>query len=266
MTFVKMVEPVAGRLLFEGTDVAGIQGRADVKRFRRAVQMVFQDPYSSLNPRLTIGESIREPLIIHHVGSRAEQEERVADALASVSLVPPRRFMDRFPHELSGGQRQRVAIARALVLDPKFIVADEPVSMLDVSVRAGVLELLRHLADSRHLGILYISHDLSTISHIADTLAVMYLGHIVEHGPAAAVIRAPQHPYTQALMAAVPRPDPDAQRPRVELPGEVPSPIDAPSGCPFRTRCTQAMDICASTFPAFREMGAGQRVACYLYQ
>jgi oligopeptide/dipeptide ABC transporter ATP-binding protein len=265
MTFVKMADPIAGELLFEGNDVAGIKGRAEVKRFRRAVQMVFQDPYSSLNPRLTIGESIREPLIVHRIGNRAEQDERVADALASVNIVPPQRFMDRFPHELSGGQRQRVAIARALVLEPKFIVADEPVSMLDVSVRAGVLELLRRLADSRNLGILYISHDLSTISHIADTLAVMYLGHIVEYGPAAAVIRSPMHPYTQALMAAVPVPDPAVRRPRVELSGEVPSPIDAPSGCPFRTRCPHVMDKCATVFPDFRERGPDHMVACYLY-
>ncbi|MCC7345939.1 MAG: ATP-binding cassette domain-containing protein [Variibacter sp.] len=265
MSFVKMVDPVAGSLRFEGENVTQIRSRAEIKRFRRSVQMVFQDPYSSLNPRLTIGESIREPLIIHRIGDRAEQEARVADALASVNLVPPARFVDCFPHELSGGQRQRVAIARALVLGPKFVVADEPVSMLDVSVRAGVLELLRRLADTRKLGILYISHDLSTISHIADRLAVMYLGHIVEQGRSSTVTRAPKHPYTRALMAAVPVPDPNVRRARVELPGEVPSPIDAPSGCPFRTRCTHAMDVCSTTFPSFRRIGPDHMVACYLY-
>jgi oligopeptide/dipeptide ABC transporter ATP-binding protein len=226
--------------------------------------MIFQDPYVSLDPRMTVGDAILEPLIIHHLGTPATRRQMQHEALLAVNLTPPVEYMARYPHELSGGQRQRVAIARAVVLGPRFLVADEPVSMLDASVRASVLELLRDLTDSLGLAMMYVSHDISTIRYICDRIAVMYLGRIVEYGPTESVLSDPRHPYTRALMAAVPDPNPGANRSRVELAGDVPSALDIPSGCRFRTRCPHAMPICTGEAPLLEEVDPGHFAACYL--
>jgi oligopeptide/dipeptide ABC transporter ATP-binding protein len=213
---------------------------------------------------MTVGDAILEPLLIHRMGDRARQQKMLSEALLAVNLTPPGEYMTRYPHELSGGQRQRVAIARAIVLGPRFVVADEPVSMLDASVRASVLELLRDLTDSMGLAMLYVSHDISTIRYISDRIAVMYLGRIVEYGPTEAVLTDPRHPYTRALMAAVPDPDPGAMRTRVNLSGDIPSPLNIPSGCRFRTRCPQVMPICHGDPPVLQEVAADHFAACYL--
>jgi peptide/nickel transport system ATP-binding protein len=263
LTLVRLCDPTSGSILFDGADIAPLHG-AGLKRFRRDVQMIFQDPYVSLNPRMTVGDAILEPLVIHGIGTSSSRRSKLEDALRAVKLTPPEEYMGRYPHELSGGQRQRVAIARAIVLGPRFVVADEPVSMLDASVRASVLELLRELTDSLGLAMLYISHDISTIRYICDRVAVMYLGRIVEYGPTDAVLSAPRHPYTRALMAAVPDPDPAVRRPRVDLVGDIPSPLDIPSGCRFRTRCPHAMPVCSGEPPALVEVGPSHFAACYL--
>jgi peptide/nickel transport system ATP-binding protein len=263
MTLVRLYDPTRGSILFDGSDIAPLRG-AGLKRFRREVQMIFQDPYVSLDPRMTVGDAILEPLVIHGVGTPDGRRTKLRDALLAVNMTPPDEYMHRYPHELSGGQRQRVAIARAIVLGPRFVVADEPVSMLDASVRAGVLELLRALTDSMDLAMLYVSHDISTIRYICDRIAVMYLGRIVEYGPTNAVLSEPRHPYTRALMAAVPDPNPSARRPRVELSGEVPSPLHIPSGCRFRTRCPHAMPMCSGEAPLLEEVAPGHFAACYL--
>jgi peptide/nickel transport system ATP-binding protein len=263
MTLVRLYDPTRGSILFDGSDIAPLRG-AGLKHFRRQVQMIFQDPYVSLDPRMTVGDAILEPLIIHRIGNSDSQRAKLRDALLAVNLTPPDGYMSRYPHELSGGQRQRVAIARAIVLGPRFVVADEPVSMLDASVRASVLELLRALTDSLGLAMLYVSHDISTIRYICDRIAVMYLGKIVEYGPTSVVLNEPRHPYTRALMAAVPDPTPGSLRPRVELAGDVPSPLDIPSGCRFRTRCPHAMEVCAGAAPPLEEVAPGHFAACYL--
>jgi oligopeptide/dipeptide ABC transporter ATP-binding protein len=263
MTLARLYDPTSGSIIFDGADIAPLKG-AGLKRFRREVQMIFQDPYVSLDPRMTVGAAILEPLIIHRMGSRAHQQQMLGEALLAVNLTPPAEYMARYPHELSGGQRQRVAIARAIVLGPRLVVADEPVSMLDASVRASVLELLRDLTDSLGLAMLYVSHDISTIRYISDRIAVMYLGRIVEYGPTESVLSEPCHPYTRALMAAVPDPDPGAMRPRVDLVGEVPSPLHIPSGCRFRTRCPHVMPVCHVDVPALKEVAPNHFAACYL--
>jgi oligopeptide/dipeptide ABC transporter ATP-binding protein len=226
--------------------------------------MVYQDPYESLDPRLRVRDAVEEPLVIHHLGgSKAEREGRVRDALARVELTPPELFLDRYPHELSGGQRQRVAIAAALVLEPVLLVADEPVSMLDVSVRAGVLSLLDSLKRSG-LAILMITHDLSTAARFADRIAVMYLGRIVEEGPAADVVRTPQHPYTKALLSVVPRRDPRERHRGQVLRGETPDAVHIPSGCRFHPRCPVAFETCRTVEPSLERTAAGHRAACLL--
>jgi peptide/nickel transport system ATP-binding protein len=260
---VRLQDPTGGQIRFGGENVAALKG-VDLKQFRRKSQVIFQDPYQTLNPRFTVMHTILEPLRIHQIGSRAERLERAIDALHKAELRPADTYLHRFPHQLSGGQRQRVAIARAIVLQPQFIVADEPVSMLDVSIRAGVLNLLRSLKEQMGLTMLYITHDLSTLRYICNRTAIMYLGRIAEIGPTEAVIDHALHPYTQALIAAVPRTDPDVHRQSMRIEGEIPDPIDLPRGCRFRPRCKRAFEACF-TEPELKEVAPGHHVACHLY-
>ena len=250
-TVLRLQEPTAGRVLFEGEDVFAL-ARAPLRALRRRMQIVFQDPYSSLNPRMTVGRTLREPLEIHHLAAPAQMEARVAALLDEVGLDAA--CAARYPHELSGGQRQRVGIARALSVEPRFIVCDEPVSALDVSVQAQVLNLLADLQQKRRLTYLFIAHDLAVVRHIADQVAVMYLGRIVERAPAAAIYGGPRHPYTRALLSAVPEPNPRAARERIVLSGDIPSPAHPPSGCPFHPRCPHPKknDRCRTEAPALR--------------
>ena len=250
-TVLRLQEPTAGRVLFEGEDVFAL-ARAPLRALRRRMQIVFQDPYSSLNPRMTVGRTLREPLEIHHLAAPAQMEARVAALLDEVGLDAA--CAARYPHELSGGQRQRVGIARALSVEPRFIVCDEPVSALDVSVQAQVLNLLADLQQKRRLTYLFIAHDLAVVRHIADQVAVMYLGRIVERAPAAAIYGGPRHPYTRALLSAVPEPNPRAARERIVLSGDIPSPAHPPSGCLFHPRCPHPKknDRCRTEAPALR--------------
>ena len=260
---MRLVDADSGAIRFEGRDLTDVGHRA-LRPLRRRIQLIYQDPYESLDPRLRVRDAVAEPLAIHHLGaSKADREERVRDALARVELTPPELFLDRYPHELSGGQRQRVAIAAALVLEPALLVADEPVSMLDVSVRAGVLSLLDSLKRSG-LGILMITHDLSTAARFADRIAVMYLGRIVEEGPAADVVRKPQHPYTRALLSVVPRRDPRERHEGQVLRGETPDAVHIPAGCRFHPRCPVAIEACRTTEPLLEPTAAGHRAACLL--
>ena len=257
---LRLVEPVSGRIEFDGGEITGLQARA-LRPLRRRMQMIYQDPYESLDPRLKVRAAVEEPLLIHGLGgSKSQRHERVQDALSRVELNPPELFLERYPHELSGGQRQRVAIAASIVLGPDLLVADEPVSMLDVSVRAGILNLLDRLREGG-LGILMITHDLSTAARFADRIAVMYLGRIVEEGPAQSVVRDPQHPYTKALLSVVPRRDPrDRTRPQI-LKGEAPDAVRVPSGCRFHPRCPIAIADCVQIDPALEPAG-DHRAAC----
>jgi len=260
---VRLESPTRGHMLFRGVDVATLRGDA-LKEFRRRVQMIFQDPYESLNPRFTVFQTVSEPLIVHNVGETfAEREEMVAKALESAELRPAEEFMTRYPHELSGGQRQRVAIARALVLRPEFVVADEPVSMLDVSIRAGIMNLMLRLRDEYEIPFMFISHDVSVTRYMSHRIAVMYLGQIVELAPSEEVIKNPMHPYTEALLSAVPVPDPAAKHGRVEIKGDLPSPINVPSGCSFHPRCPYRREVCREVRPALREITAGHYVQCH---
>ena len=263
---LRLVDPVSGAIRFDGRDLVPL-GSRDLRPVRRRIQVVYQDPYESLDPRFRVRAVVEEPLLIHGLGgSKAERMERVRDALVRVELSPPELYLERFPHELSGGQRQRVAIAAALALEPDVLVADEPVSMLDVSVRAGVLNVLDGLRQNG-LAILMITHDLSTAARFAQRIAVMYLGRIVEEGPAAAVVRNPQHPYTKALLSVVPRRDPrDRRRPQI-LQGETPDAVYIPTGCRFHPRCPVAIDRCSLEDQALEQpMSAeeGHRAACLL--
>jgi oligopeptide/dipeptide ABC transporter ATP-binding protein len=250
-TILRLQEPTAGRVLFDGEDVFAL-GTGPLRALRRRMQIVFQDPYSSLNPRMTVGRTLREPLEIHRLAPPAQMEARVTALLDEVGLDAA--FAGRYPHELSGGQRQRVGIARALSVEPRFIVCDEPVSALDVSVQAQVLNLLADLQQKRRLTYLFIAHDLAVVRHIADQVAVMYLGRIVERAPAAAIYSGPRHPYTRALLSAVPEPNPRAARERIVLSGDIPSPAHPPSGCPFHPRCPHPKknDRCRTETPALR--------------
>jgi peptide/nickel transport system ATP-binding protein len=263
---LRLVDPASGSIRFRGNDVTELGMRA-LRPVRRRMQIVYQDPYESLDPRLRVQATVEEPLLIHGIGSKTGRQSLVHDALVRAGLSPPELYLDRFPHQLSGGQRQRVAIAAALVLDPELLVADEPVSMLDVSVRAGVLRLLEELKASG-LGILMITHDLSTAARFADRIAVMYLGRIVEEGPAGEVVRNPQHPYTKALLSVVPRRDPRLRRRPQILRGETPDAIRIPSGCRFHPRCPIAIDICKSEDPSLRRPDSAEsphhRAACLL--
>jgi oligopeptide/dipeptide ABC transporter ATP-binding protein len=260
---LKLHEPSSGSIRIDGVDIAELRG-ADLKQFRRRAQLMFQNPYESLNPRFTIERTLREPLIIHGVGEDAEKNERVRKALHDVHLRPVENFLGKFPHQLSGGQLQRVVLARAMMLEPDFLVADEPVSMLDVSIRAGVLNTMKELSRARGLTVVYISHDLSLIQYLCDTTAIMYLGSLVEIGPTRRVIQAPQHPYTQALIATIPVPEPGAAAADIPIKGGIPSAIRIPGGCPFHPRCPYAMDICSVEMPAPTVI-EGVTVRCHLH-
>ncbi len=259
---LRLYKPTSGRVLFDGTDVAHLHGEA-LRRARPKMQMIFQDPQACLNPRMTVASIIAEPLDEHLRLSQAERRARVDALLDAVGLNP--RFADRYPHEFSGGQRQRIGIARALALEPSFIVCDEPIAALDVSIQAQVVNLLEALQERLGLTYLFISHDLSMVRHIADRVAVMYLGGIVELGAREQVYAAPKHPYTQALLSAVPLPDPAYERRRehIILKGDVPSPANPPSGCRFRTRCPVAQPLCAQKTPEWRKLADGRSVACH---
>jgi len=264
----RLYEPTEGHILVNdetlgAVDLAELKGR-QLKTFRRRVQMIFQDPYESLNPRRTIYDTVVEPLAVQHVGDPMERETRVAELLELVGLTPATSFMFRFPHELSGGQRQRVAIARALVIDPAFIVADEPTSMLDVSIRIGVMELMQDLAARFEVSYLYITHDLAVARYMCQEIAVMYLGKIVEQAETEELLANPLHPYTQALISAVPIPDPAMSRESIEIKGGVAQPIDPPHRCRFYDRCPIADTICHDQdHPPLEDKGNGHRVACY---
>jgi len=262
---VRLLDPTDGKILFEGNDITSLSG-IELRNIRQKMQIIFQDPYESLNPRMTIFDIVAEPLKVLKLCSGTELEERVYKALENVELVPPEEFIFRFPHELSGGQRQRVATARALIVNPKFIVADEPVSMLDVSIRAEILNLMFDLMEKFKVSFLYITHDIALARHVCDRIAVMYLGKIVEKGSTEDIVYNPLHPYTHALMKAVPNPDPNADRIEVVIKGEIPSAINPPSGCKFHTRCHRCIgDICKTKEPELKEVEKGHWVACHLY-
>lgn len=262
-TLVKIYEPTEGKIEFMGKDITKLNG-SEMQDFRRNVQMIFQDPYASLNPRMTVGEIIREPMEIHNIGTPKERDEKVASLLETVGLKPD--HVRRYPHEFSGGQRQRISIARTLALDPKFIICDEPISALDVSIQAQIINLLERIQRERGISYLFIAHDLGAVKHISNRIGAMYLGSLVEIGSSDDLYHHPLHPYTQALLASIPIPDPKRMRERKkeEINGEIPSPLDIPSGCPFRTRCPYATERCAQEKPQLRQVG-NSKVACHLY-
>ncbi|HEY66682.1 MAG TPA: ABC transporter ATP-binding protein [Thermoflexia bacterium] len=262
-TMIRLYEPTDGQVIFDGVDLAALR-RDEMRRMRRRMQMIFQDPYASLNPRMTVGNIIAEPLEVHGVAHGKEKRERVQELLRLVGLNP--YFVNRYPHEFSGGQRQRIGIARALALNPDLIICDEPISSLDVSIQAQVVNLLEDLQDRLGLTYLFIAHDLSMVRHISDRMAVMYLGKIVELADRNEIYLNPLHPYTQALMSAVPVPDPvvEEKRQRIILKGEIPSPANPPEGCNFNTRCPVAIDTCFEVEPEFIEVQEGHFCACHL--
>ncbi len=261
---LRLVKPTEGSIYFNGKDITKMKD-SELKPLRREIQIIFQDPYESLDPRMTIKEIIAEPLRIQKICKNEEEvEERVKAIMNDVEVTPPEEFMHRFPHELSGGQRQRIAVARAFVLGPKFVVADEPVSMLDVSIRAEILNLMIDLVKKRGSSVVLITHDLAVSKHVCDRVVVMYLGKMMEMAGSSELIDSPLHPYTQALIAAVPVPDPNYKRNDV-IGGEIPSPINPPPGCRFNTRCPYAHERCTIEEPAFVEVEKGHYVACHLY-
>lgn len=258
-SILRLVEPSSGSVQFDGTELTTLSA-SQMRQTRRRLQYIFQDPFASLSPRMTIGQILTEGLTIQRIGTRAERLERARSALQEVDL--PAESINRYAHEFSGGQRQRIGIARALTLAPEFIVADEPVSALDVSIQAQVINLLRDLQQRLDLTMLFISHDLAVVEYICDRVIVLYLGRIMEIASSADLYAQPQHPYTRALLSAIPSPDPDAIRDRQILQGDIPSPANPPSGCVFRTRCPAALDACAQTVPQLREVASGQFKAC----
>ncbi len=263
-TILRIYEPTAGKVLFEGNDIFTCT-QTEMKKVRRQIQMIFQDPYACLNPRMPVQDIIGEPLDIHKINTGAGRKERIEELLKLVGLNP--EHMDRFPHELSGGQRQRIGIARALAMEPKFIICDEPISSLDVSIQAQVVNLLKELQTKLGLTYLFISHDLSMVKYISDRVLVMYLGNMAELASSDELYENPLHPYTKALLSAVPIPDPEVnRRKRTILDGDVPSPIDPPEGCPFCTRCPDVMEKCKKAKPEFKEILPNHKVACHLFE
>ncbi|MEX1019851.1 MAG: dipeptide ABC transporter ATP-binding protein [Litorilinea sp.] len=263
---LQLYRPTEGHVIFEGKDLTETKGE-ELRRMRRRMQMIFQDPYASLNPRMTVGSIVGEPLEVHGIGStKKERQERVQELLNIVGLNP--YFVNRYPHEFSGGQRQRIGVARALAVNPAFIVCDEPISALDVSIQAQIINLLEDLQEELGLTYLFIAHDLSVVRHISDRIAVMYLGRIVELADRDELYENPMHPYTQALLSAVPIPDPQIERnrQRIILEGDVPNPANPPKGCNFNTRCPRVMDICRQEDPPFKEYSAGHYAACFLHE
>jgi oligopeptide transport system ATP-binding protein len=260
---LKLIEPTSGRIVYNGHDIAPLDKKA-IAPLRREMQIIFQDPYASLNPRLTVGEAIGEPLVAHRMATRAEAKERVVELLRVVGLAP--FHYNRYPHEFSGGQRQRVGIARSLVMNPKFIVADEPVSALDVSIQAQIINLLQRIQAEFQLTFLFISHDLGVVRHLSDRVVVMYLGRLAEMTSTDRLFADPKHPYTRALLSAVPSIKQRKQQRRFVLSGDVPTPFNPPRGCRFHTRCPMVMDTCRKIEPAWRTVDDGHFVACHLYE
>ncbi len=261
-SILRLIEPTSGSVEYDGTDLQSLRGE-ELRRMRQKMQMVFQNPYSSLNPRMTILDSVKAPLDVFHIGTAQERLDRVRQMMSVVGL--DEKYLYRYPHEFSGGQRQRIVIARALVLGPGFIVCDEPVSALDVSIRSQVLNLMSDIQKQMNGAYLFISHDLSVVKHISDRIAVMYLGRIVEISDVNDLYERPLHPYTQALISAIPIPDVGQKRERIILTGDIPSPISPPPGCRFHTRCRFASDRCKAECPALHDCGGGHHVACHLY-
>lgn len=261
-TLLRLSDKTDGEVRFDGIDLFALSP-AELRRIRPRMQMVFQDPYGSLHPRIRIGDAIGEALLDHGIAAtKVEARERVQEVLSLCGLAP--YHIDRYPHEFSGGQRQRIGIARAMILNPEFIVADEPVSALDVSIQAQIINLLHDLQQSRQLTYLFISHDLSVVEHLCSTIGVLYLGSLVELAPRDELFARPQHPYTKALLSAIPIPDPNARRERIVLKGDIPSPANPPSGCKFHTRCPMAAPVCREQEPQFRDVGGGHYAACHL--
>ncbi|MFC4735086.1 ABC transporter ATP-binding protein [Bacillus daqingensis] len=261
-SILRLIEPTAGDVLFEGKDVTALS-QEEMRKMRRDMQIIFQDPYASLNPRHKIEKILGEPLIVHGIGTKEERRKKVEEILQIVGLPP--EHASRYPHQFSGGQRQRIGIARALIVRPKLIICDEPVSALDVSIQAQVLNLMEDLQEQFGLTYVFIAHDLSVVKHISDRIGVMYLGKMVELADKEDLYAEPLHPYTQSLLSAVPEPDPDLKKERIILEGDVPSPANPPSGCPFHTRCPHVMEECRTVVPEFREIRANHFAACHLY-
>ena len=258
---LRLIEPTSGSIHFEGQNVARFKEH-ELREFRRNAQMIFQDPFASLNPRMTVGDIVGEPLLVHKMGTKAQRTDQVAEVLEKVGLATD--YMKRFPHEFSGGQRQRIGIARVLTLNPKLIIADEPVSALDVSIQAQIINLLVNLQDEFRLSYLFVSHDLAVVEHISNRVAIMYLGKIVEIAPSQYIYSKPRHPYTQALLSAIPIPDPKSATQRTILQGDIPNPANPPSGCTFRTRCPHAINVCSQQIPEMIEVSDAHYVACHL--
>lgn len=261
---VRLLEPTGGKIFFDGKDITHLKGE-ELRLQRRKMQIIFQDPYASLNPRMRIGTAIGHPLEIHNLASGIEKKRKVAKILEKVGLTPPNQFIDLYPHQLSGGQRQRVALARSIITEPEFVVADEPVSMIDVSLRTTLIDLMLNLRKELGLTYLFITHDLAVAKYISDRIAIMYLGKIIELGKKAVIFSNPLHPYTQALLSAIPVPDTERKRKTIELKGEVPSAIKIPSGCRFHPRCPKAFDKCSIEEPVMLEIEKNHFVACHLY-
>ena len=260
----RLIEPTEGKIIFKGEDVTFIQGER-LREFRKYVQIIFQNPYASLNPRMRIGEATAHPLEIHNIATGEKKKKMVFEMLEKVGLEPAKKFYDLYPFELSGGQRQRVAIARAMILNPELVVADEPISMIDVSLRAKILELMLMLKEERNLTYVFITHDLAVAKYISDWIGIMYLGEIVEIGRKEQIFSAPYHPYTKALLSAIPVPDPKREKKDIKLKGEVPSSINPPSGCRFHPRCSFAKDKCSNLKPSLKMVDKDHYVACHLY-
>ena len=261
-TVLRLYEPTDGQIIFEGQDIAHLNGEA-LRKIRPSFQMIFQDPYSSLSPRLPVGELIGEAVRVHKIVPNQDVKDYVLDIMKKCGLQP--HFYDRYPHEFSGGQRQRICIAKALALKPKLVICDEPVSALDVSIQAQVINLFKDLQEKDNLAYIFISHDLSVVEHISDEIGVMYLGNMIEFGSKQEMFENPMHPYTKSLFSAVPIPDPDVKMNRIILKGDIPSPANPPVGCKFHTRCNECMEICKTVEPKFKDYGNGHCVACHLY-